>query len=255
LCYACPKMVDQAARGTGLYPVEGVAQQNGRWAYARLGISVLAPPPIIRLDASPEDFMRAREALDAGLVSARQVGYRGFLNKLLRGDPLPTTESAALLPGRARAEAQALTMMLRRLGWPMVLVAGVWWGTESAGLRILGLLSAMVFLVLMSLILHELGHVAVFRIFAPSAPALFSVRSGRFRLVRCCLPKHQDLAVTIAGPAAPLLLPAVLWLFYASLPVLFWTSAVVAGSHLALLLGDDGDGRTFRAALRQGRAM
>ena len=247
-------MVDEAAGGTEVYPVEGVVQQNGRWAYAPLGISILAPPPIIRPDDSPEDFTHALEALDAGLASARHVGYRSFLNKLLRAAPLPATESAALLPGRARAQTQALTMMLRRLGWPLALVAGAWWGTESTGLLILGLLSSMAFLVLVSLILHELGHVAIFRIFAPSAAALFSVRSGRFRLVRCCLPKHQDLAVTIAGPAAPVLLPAVLWLFYASLPVLFWTSAVVAGAHLALLLRDDGDGRMLRAALRQGPA-
>jgi hypothetical protein len=217
-----------------------------------LGITILAPPPIIRLNDSLEDFIRAREAIDSGLASARQVGYCGFLNKLLRGYPLPTTESAALLPGRTRAEIQALTMMLRRLGWPLALAAGAWWGTKSAGLLVVALLCVMVFLILVSLILHELGHVAVFRILAPSAPALFIVRSGRFRLVRCCLSKHQDLAVTIAGPVAPLLLPFGLWLFYASSPVLFWTSVAVAGVHLASLLRDDGDGRMLRLALRQG---
>ncbi|MFF2297487.1 hypothetical protein [Arthrobacter sp. NPDC058127] len=247
-------MDDEAAGGTELYPVEGVVQQDGKWAYTPLGISILAPRPIIRPGDSPEDFVRAREALDSGLASARHVGHRSFLNKLLCAAPLPATASAALLPGGVRAQAQSLTMMLRKLGWPLALVTGAWWGTEPTGLLILGLLSAMVFLVLVSLILHELGHVATFRIFAPSAPALFSVRAGRLRLVRCCLPKHQDLAVTIAGPAAPLILPVVLWLFYASLPVLFWTSAVVAGSHLALLLRDDGDGRMLRVALRQGPA-
>jgi hypothetical protein len=125
---------------------------------------------------------------------------------------------------------------------------------EAAGLRILALLSSLFFLILVSLILHELGHIAVFRIFAPSAPALFSVRSGRFRLVRCGLPKHQDLAVTIAGPTAPFLLPVLLFPFYVWLPILFWTSVVVAGSHLALLLRNDGDGRMLRVALRQGPA-
>jgi hypothetical protein len=122
---------------------------------------------------------------------------------------------------------------------------------EVAALRVPALLSSLAFLIVVSLILHELGHVAVFRFFAPSAPALFSVRSGRFRLVRCSLPKHQDLAVTIAGPAAPLFLPGLLWPFYSWLPILFWTSAVVAGSHLALLLRNDGDGRMLRLALRQ----
>jgi hypothetical protein len=117
-------MVDEAARGTEIYPVEGVVQQNGRWAYAPLGISILAPPPIIRPDSSPEAFRHALEALDAGLASSRYVGYRSFLNKVLRAAPLPATESAALLPGRVRAQTQALTMMLRRLGWPLVLVAG-----------------------------------------------------------------------------------------------------------------------------------
>lgn len=131
-------MVDEAARGTEVYPVECVVQQNGRWAYAPLGISVLAPPPIIRPDGSPEDVRYALKALDAGLASSRHVGYRSFLNKVLRAAPLPATESGALLTGRARAQTQALTMMLRRLGWPLVLVAGAWWGTESTGLAVLG---------------------------------------------------------------------------------------------------------------------
>jgi hypothetical protein len=244
-------MVDGVARRTELYPVEGVAVQNGRWRYPPLGISILAPPPFLTLDSGPEAFVRACEALDTGLASARHVGRRGLLNKILRPDPLPATESAVVQPGRADAQAQALTMMLRSLGWPLALFAGGWWGTEVAGLRVPALLSSLAFLIVVSLIAHELGHVAVFRFFAPSAPAVFSVRSGRFRLVRCSLPKHKDLAVTIAGPVAPLFLPMLLCPFYSWLPILFWTSAVVAGSHIALLLRNDGDGRMLRVALRQ----
>jgi hypothetical protein len=247
-------MADGVAKWTELHPVDGVALQDGRWDYPALGISILAPPLFLTPDSSPEDFGCAREALDSGLATARHVGSRGLLNKLLHPGPLPATESAALTAGSAHSQAQSLAMMLRSLGWPLALSAAAWWVMEAAGLRILALLGSLFFLILVSLVLHELGHIAVFRIFAPSAPALFSVRSGRFRLVRCGLPKHQDLAVTIAGPAAPFLLPVLLFPFYVWLPILFWTSVVVAGSHLALLLRNDGDGRMLRVALRQGPA-
>lgn len=234
--------------------MDGVALLNGKWDYPPLGISIPAPPLFLTPDGSPETFARAREALDSGLASARHVGRRGLLNKLLHPDSLPATESASVSHGMARSQAQAFAMMLRILRRPLALSAAAWWVMEATGLRIFALLSSLAFLILLSVILHELGHLGVFRFLAPSGPALFSIRSGRFRLVRCGLPKHQDLAVTIAGPAAPLLVPLFLFPFQVWLPILFWTSAVVAGSHLALLLRNDGDGWVLRVALRQGRA-
>lgn len=67
-------MDDEAAGGTELYPVEGVVQQDGKWAYTPLGISILAPRPIIRPGDSPEDFVRAREPRQrAGFSPARRA--------------------------------------------------------------------------------------------------------------------------------------------------------------------------------------
>ncbi|MFH5878131.1 hypothetical protein [Arthrobacter sp. NA-172] len=244
-------MADGAIRITALYPVEGISVLDGRWEYAPLGISVPAPPQFLTLGSSPEAFTRAHEALDSGLASARHAARRGPLALLRCPRPVLATESVAVPPGSARSLAQAMAMMLRTLGWPLVLIAAVWCALEAAGQRTFALLGSLAFLILVSLILHELGHLAVFRFLAPSAPALFSVRSGRFRLVRCSLPRYQDVAVTVAGPAAPWVLPLLLSPFYSGLPVLFWTSAVVAGSHLVLLLRNDGDGGMLRAALGQ----
>lgn len=246
-------MVDGAARRTELHPIDGVVLQNGKWNFTPLGMSIPAPPQFLTRESSPEALIVARESLDSGLASARHVGHRGLLNKLLHPDSLPATESDAVLPGMARSQTQVLAMMLRTLGWPVAFSAATWWVMEAVGLRIFALLSSLAFLILVSLILHELGHLGVFRLFAPSGPALFTARSGRFRLVRCGLPKHQDLAVTFAGPVAPFLLPGLLFPFQVWLPLLFWTSLVVAGSHLALLLRNDGDGGMLRMALRQDR--
>ena len=247
-----PRMCDRIAGWTVLRAVDGIVQQNGMWDYPPLGISIPAPPLLLTPDSCPEAFVRAREAVDLGLASARRSGRCNLLGKLLRTDALPATESIGVPSGKGPSQARVLVMMLRSLGWPFVLTAAVWCGMEVAGLRVLALLCSLVFFVLVSLILHELGHILVFRFYAPATPALFTVRAGRFRFIRCSLPRHQDLTVTIAGPIGAFFLPALLVPLHHWIPIPFWTSMVVAVSHLALLLRNDGDGQMLREALRQG---
>jgi hypothetical protein len=154
-----------------------------------------------------------------------------------------------LPPGRAAALAGASHAMLKVMGWPFTAVVVAWLVLHAAGQAVLATIAGAVLLFLLSLVLHELGHVVVFRVVAPRAPGIFTARTGRFRLIRGTLPTGRDIAVTLAGPAAPFLLPALLAAPPFGAPVQFWAAAAIAFGHVSLLLRRDGDGAMLRAAV------
>jgi hypothetical protein len=242
------------AVGVELQPVQGVIDGEGTWQYPPLDLVIPAPPGVVHRDTHSESVERARHALDLGLASAAATlrhGKSGSLQQLLRIAPLPATVSAPVAYGLAGAVRQAATLMGRKLGWPLLGAATTWFGLELAEQPVLALLASLVFVILLSMLIHEFGHVVAFRALNSGAPALFSARVGRFRLIRNALPRSHDIAVTSAGPAAPLLLPVLLLPGYSWFPLQFWISIAVALSHLCLLIRRDGDGAMLRKALHE----
>ncbi|MCM6762582.1 hypothetical protein NB037_09160 [Rathayibacter sp. ZW T2_19] len=103
---------------------------------------------------------------------------------------------------------------------------------------------------LLSVLVHEAGHVVALRCLAgPTAPGFLVSRGSRCHLVRRVLPRYRDAGVVIAGPMAPsVLLPVLLTL--PDLPVLAscgWLA--LSSAHLITLVVPVGDGANLRRAL------
>jgi hypothetical protein len=234
-------------------PVEGVLLEEGTWRYPPLDLRIPAPPDVVRPGTLAEAHNLALQALELGLASTKAVPKQGFLRRLQRlaqPGPLPPTVSAPVKSGRRRAALQALVMMLPTIGGPMLAAAAAWLVLGLVNEPVLALLASFAFLILISLPIHELGHICAFRTLHPEAPALFSVKTGRFRLMRGMMPPGQDVGVTLAGPVAPFIVPLLLLPASSWYPLQFWLSAVVAFSHLSLLARGDGDGAALRSALK-----
>ncbi|MUN64763.1 hypothetical protein GMA12_16720 [Kocuria sediminis] len=200
--------------------------------------------------------MRAAQAADLGLACIHPYPPRTLKEAFIRWvrpPALPTTVATVLAAGRTAAITSASRTMLKFLGWPIAATTVAWPALHAAGQQVLAILSCAVLLMLVSLVVHELGHVVVLRVIAPRAPALFTARAGRFRLIRGALPTHQDLAVTLAGPAAPFIVPAVLFAVASGTTVHVWTALAIAVAHASLLLRPDGDGAMLRAVLSRPR--
>lgn len=195
------------------------------------------------------------DALELGLVSHRpelSVGARRF--------PLPpwlTAASIALPPGVGRAMLGTLrhqaTGMAPLLGASVAaLVVGV--ATASLGL---GGVAGLALALLASVLVHELGHVVAYRVlFGATAPAFVVVRGAACHVVRRANDSRADVAVVVAGGAAPVVVVLAALPLAAAAPYPVLLGALVAVGHLAALALPFGDGASLRriAAARRDRA-
>lgn len=106
-------------------------------------------------------------------------------------------------------------------------------------------LACVLAMFLVSVVVHEAGHVVAYRLFSTAGPG-YLVRSGvRCYLIRPVLPRIADRWVIAAGPIAPLAV-AILCIpvmLYAPIPYLAWL-AIALGHALTLAL-PAGDGANF----------
>ncbi|MGG7464946.1 hypothetical protein [Plantibacter sp. YIM 135347] len=113
-------------------------------------------------------------------------------------------------------------------------------------------LGSMLLMFLLSVLTHEAGHVAAYRIITgPETPAYLVRRGIQSHLVRLPLPRRPDRAVIIAGPASPLFIAALLlpiaWVF----PVPYFAWLAIALGHFVLLVAPIGDGANLRESYRR----
>jgi hypothetical protein len=230
-------------------PAEGVQVVHGRWVHPSLGISAPAPPLSLSPDSPPDDFCLVEDAVNQGLASsAPGCGrrWRRFASSFV----LPTSTARPLPGSVARAVATTFTAVA---GASVPLLA------SSAALSVvfrvarqgpLALLAGACVAFLLSLAIHECGHVAAFRALAPrGAPAmLITRRSGSF-VVRPTLTRARDVMVTLSGPVLPALVSLPAWGLLGRWPVESATVLLIAAGHLLYLMFPAGDGRALLDAL------
>jgi hypothetical protein len=220
-----------------LRPTPGVLRSHHRYRSDALGLEFV------------DDGGRGRELiLSTGLASGPFTGH------LLLDHVGPVSRAARLRSGVVRAACHAAGHFIGT-GWSHWLLLGVVLAIASAvhnvAVAALALASGAV---LLSFVVHELGHVLAYRVLAgEDAPAHLVARGLSFHLVRRRLPPTRDVAVIVSGPGAPAALSIVLApaLLPVS-PVTWWVTAALGAGHLLALLLPAGDGRTLRDAVRAG---
>ncbi|MES2171784.1 MAG: hypothetical protein V4479_13865, partial [Actinomycetota bacterium] len=140
-------------------PARGVHVADAVWNQPQWGIAVSAPPPRIDLSSTDSDLAAAERAAFYGLGTIRPTGgwWRGMI-----GLPVHPTESVVLTGSLTRFLGLSV-VSFARIHWlavgvlvfalTCVLLAG--WQLPAAGLGLL-----LIFLG--SLLVHELGHAAMF---------------------------------------------------------------------------------------------
>lgn len=200
----------------------------------------------VRVPAGAVDFVEL--ALDCGLASRRtpRGPLRRVASLLL---PAPSI-SRPLPPGLVRAGAASLVHNARGMvRWWLLLAALAVVGAWAELPALIGI-SAAGGGFLLSVLVHEAGHVIALRCLAGStAPGFLVSRGSRCHLVRRVLPRYREAGVVLAGPVAPsVLLPVLLTL--PDMPVLVscgWLA--LSSAHLITLVVPVGDGANLRRAL------
>ncbi|WP_441249598.1 hypothetical protein [Kitasatospora sp. McL0602] len=204
-----------------------------------------------------EQVVAVEAALSLGMVECRaRWNHGGWRDVPFTLGRLPS------LSGRARRAAPGFAVPLAEL---CGMAVRSWW--PGLTLTLLGaalqlqpelavLIAVCVLTLAGSVILHEWGHLAAYRLAAArDAPVVVSVRPGRCAVVHEATgDRWKEVAVTVAGPAFPATC-GVLFAATSLLPGL--ARVVVAGvglAHLLGLLAPVGDGASLRAALREGHA-
>jgi hypothetical protein len=210
---------------------EGVHLRGGTVEHSGLGCSA----PVGSLDALELGLVSQRAALALG---ERRLDLPPWFTSA--AIPLPHGIGAATL-ATLRHQASGMAPLL--LAAVATLLAGL--ASASSGLTALG---ALALLVLVSVLVHELGHVVVYRaLFGRAAPALVVVRGASCHVVRRADGSRADGAVVVAGGAAPALvaLASLPLVGVAPYPVLL--GALIALGHLVALALPFGDGASLRS--------
>ncbi len=156
------------------------------------------------------------------------------------------------LPYGASAIAVTGMLVLRSLAIPLAACLGVTACAALAGQQTVSIVAWTLAWILASLVLHECGHVAAYRVVAGHrAACTVKVRRLRAIVVRYPLSPWKDIVVTVAGPLAPALvtLPAATAVSTSS-PMYGVAMILAATSHVFLLLDPRGDGAALASAIR-----
>jgi hypothetical protein len=119
--------------------------------------------------------------------------------------------------------------------------------TALSGLLVVAHGVAIALIWLVSLAVHELGHIAVYRLFSRDGVARFSCRLLRPTLSRERLPRRADRTVTAAGPLAPILLVCLIAPTWPMFPAETAAAAIIATSHALFLVIPSADRAAWRA--------
>jgi len=192
------------------------------------------------------------EAAELGLVSVRLEVVVGA-----RRVPVPPWVTPASVPlPRGVLRAVVATVGQVTSGMAPLLAAAAAALTTGAATGSPGVAGsgALALLVLASVLVHEVGHVAAYRIlYGPTAPALFVVRGAACRLVRRADDGRSDVAVVVAGALAPAAVAVAALPLAAGAPVAVLLGGLVALGHVAALALPFGDGASLRAIIRARR--
>lgn len=218
-----------------LIPAEGIRRGPEGWVNPALGLRVPAGLP------GGADLV-LRYAMAGERVVLRAAGRRVPLWWHRRSRRLPASVARTTL-------SAALQLVVAMAPW-LAAAAGsavAGWLTGFGSLTATGLVVAMIVL---SVVVHELGHVVAFRLLS-SAPAWLVTTATSAALVR---PRHpREWMVVLAGPLAPLALAAAAAPVVAFSPPSWWGWLAIAAGHLLSLAFPVGDGESLRAVLRRTR--
>ncbi|WP_194948753.1 hypothetical protein [Actinomyces trachealis] len=187
--------------------------------------------------------------------SFRGLALRTGMASQVPHGPAARLAALAVSPTRARTLPQSVAAAVAAsIGhnlrgtlsyWTVTVCATMYGAAARDPLTLgIGLIGA---LFLLSVLLHEAGHVLVFRLLAPAGAQAHIVSHGlHCYMVRLALPRRKDLAVALAGPFGPLLLggPVLLALLRWPPTQLLWAAAALG--HIATLLLPVGDGLALR---------
>lgn len=105
-----------------------------------------------------------------------------------------------------------------------------------------------IFLFMSSILLHEAGHVFMFRMVAPEKKAVIVSCGLRCHMVRPVLPKKKEVMVVLSGPIAPFLLLPAFIILTGSVNIFTFFWAIISFGHIFSLAFPVGDGINLRLA-------
>lgn len=185
-------------------PAPRIDFDHNAWSCEATGATAPSPPSFLSLQSTDAELDRVRDAVHRGVASVQRVRKRPRVLETYRVDVLPGRWGRDLLIF-TRVVADSIGILLLA---PLV-VAGV---MQVLGLEFLAHAFFILFGVLLSIPVHELGHLVAFRALAPAGAPVRVWWSGmNAGLVRQPLPPRRDVLVTLAGPFSPLVLMLVLW--------------------------------------------
>lgn len=232
-----------------LSPTSGVEVIGPYWEHRGLGLRIPAPPQLVNEYTSDQDLGSAVRAADLGMASIR----RSYSSRKFKGRaPLRPMLAAPLKDGICPALAQVALTSLPAIGIPSVLLGAGAVGARLSHQPVLALLAEVGFYLLVSLALHECGHILAYRQLGGVHASAVLVRTAtRLRLVRSALPPFRDALVTLAGPLTPTAVFAGVlpWAHHAPLHVA--GVGAIALAHLFLLILPFGDGAALRAVVHR----
>lgn len=218
-----------------LSPAAGVESDGGVYLSPDLGIAIPA--------AHPE---AAALLPRYGLASESAVLRFGGRSARI---PVWWLSSSVRLSGPrwAMVVRAALHVLRGMTGW-LLLAAALTIAAASGPGSVAGI-AAVILLLVLSVVVHEAGHVAAYAT-TPDAVGYLVTRGARCELVRRRLPPPTERLVVVAGPLAPLALAGVTVPLLAVAPLLWSAWLVIALGHAATLAVPIGDGAALRATGR-----
>lgn len=233
-------------------PAPRVVVDRAEWRSDLLGLTIPSPPTVLRRDSADSEVASVRRAVHLGLASTRWRRASTPWARLGAEASLPVKPTIAVaLPRSVVAAIVVVTSAFVRIhAVPVAIVALAVLSAPFVPLAGAEALAGCAAIVLASFVVHELGHVVALRVVARRSPAVFVMSRSEPHLVRLALPVSRDVAVTLAGPLAPMVVQLVAtgWFLQGR-----WAEAVVASivsiSHVVSLAVPVGDGAELRAAL------
>jgi hypothetical protein len=207
-----------------------------------------APPPLTLTSVSSDlDLERVRDAVRLGMAGVDRMPRAPRLIERYAVDLLPGT-----LLGDVLILAKVVGNSMGVLLLAPVVVAGVLF---ASGFDFLAHGFSILFGVLFSIVLHELGHVLAFRMLAPAGTPVRIWWSGvDAGLVRRPLSRVREVTVTLAGPLSPAATVLLVWPFLPVAELIAFGITAFGHSLSVFLPGGDRDAlRNARGPKVRGR--
>lgn len=217
---------------SGFILTPGVRLIDGTYLFDELGCAV---------SRGEADYRRL--LLDTGLATERPRFQPAWLSDLLADRSRAAILESSLVRSGLQSIGHNAVGMVR---WWLLVIGLVAIG-QIARLQSIVAVGLALTLFLISVLVHEAGHVVAYRLVAAEGAIGVLVSSGaRCQLVRPVLAPADDRWVIVAGALAPLIVAVASTPVAYVLPLLFWSWLAVALGHAACLLIPVGDGANLR---------